>query len=105
MEVFFFLYYLNLTLNFPRFDELFHENDTTFDIFKTSVQPALDLLLGGCNLCFLVSGETGSGKSYTLAGEGQSQAGLAPMVLEHLLTRLFRGKSFKFVVLSMAFQC
>ncbi|XP_059155253.1 coiled-coil domain-containing protein 78-like [Physella acuta] len=77
------------------FDELFHENDTTYDIFKASVQPSLDLLLGGCNVCFLVIGETGSGKSFTLAGEGQSQAGMVPMVLEHLLARLFRD-SYKY---------
>ena len=36
-------------------------------------------------------GESGSGKSHTLAGEGTSKAGIVPMIFDALFTRLQAG--------------
>ncbi|CAL1535456.1 unnamed protein product, partial [Lymnaea stagnalis] len=57
-------------------------------VFKSSVQSAVDIFLGGCNACILIGGESGSGKSYTMAGEGVSKSGLVPLIIDYIFARL-----------------
>ncbi|XP_005089165.1 coiled-coil domain-containing protein 78 [Aplysia californica] len=72
------------------FSELFTQKSTTYDVFKGSVGAMVDLFLGGFNVCLLICGESGAGKSYSLAGDGQSKAGLVPIMIDHIFTRLMK---------------
>ena len=47
--------------------------------------------MGGCNACLLIGGESGSGKSFSMAGDGRSKAGLGPMIMDHVFLRLAKG--------------
>jgi kinesin family protein 2/24 len=50
------------------FDNVFNENNTTADIFKFTIAPAVDLVLNkGIITCFAY-GQTGSGKTFTMKG-------------------------------------
>lgn len=50
--------------------------------------------MAGFNVCLFVMGETESGKSYTMTGEGSSKTGVIPMIIDYLFTRLQDGKFF-----------
>ena len=56
----------------------------------------LDYYLAGFNVCLLVFGESGAGKSYTMAGEGTSKAGMFHMISDALFTRLQAGRGSYF---------
>lgn len=50
------------------FDNVFNENNTTDDIFKYTISPAVDLVFNkGIITCFAY-GQTGSGKTFTMKG-------------------------------------
>ncbi|GFO36651.1 coiled-coil domain-containing protein 78-like isoform x1 [Plakobranchus ocellatus] len=70
------------------FQELHTQRSTTYDVFKRSIQPAVDVFMGGCNACLLIGGESNSGKSFSMAGDGRSKAGLGPMIVDHVFLRL-----------------
>ncbi|GMI34552.1 hypothetical protein TeGR_g6675 [Tetraparma gracilis] len=53
-----------------RFDQTFHESDTTSDLYKFTTQPLVDFAVrgnGGRATCFAY-GQTGSGKTHTMTG-------------------------------------
>ena len=85
---------LKIIIGFPfcSFQELHTQKSTTYDVFKRSILPAVDIFMGGCNACVLIGGESGSGKSFSMAGDGRSKAGLAPMIMDHVFLRLAKGK-------------
>ena len=56
------------------------------------METLLDLHLAGYNVCLLVGGESGSGKTYNVAGESSNRAGLVQMVLDHLFAKLSEGE-------------
>ncbi|XP_055886474.1 coiled-coil domain-containing protein 78-like [Biomphalaria glabrata] len=70
------------------FLELHSEKSTTYDVFKTSVLSLVDVFVNGCNTGLLIAGETGSGKSFTMAGEGDFKAGLVPLIFDQLFSIL-----------------
>ena len=65
----------------------------TYDIFRDSFVQLVDLFIAGYNVCVLVFGETGSGKSHTLAGEKNSKAGLIPLLINAVFTRIRQERS------------
>ncbi|XP_053394092.1 coiled-coil domain-containing protein 78-like isoform X2 [Mercenaria mercenaria] len=70
------------------FKALHRQDASNLDLFRSSVDELLDFFLAGFNVCLMVMGESGSGKTYTLAGEGTSRAGIVPMIFDTLFTRL-----------------
>ncbi|XP_048255724.1 coiled-coil domain-containing protein 78-like isoform X2 [Haliotis rufescens] len=74
--------------HFFHFQNLFRRESTTYDIFRNSVELLLEMLMSGFNVCLLVTGESGSGKSYTMAGESSARAGLVQMVFDYLFAKL-----------------
>ncbi|KAK7100698.1 coiled-coil domain-containing protein 78-like isoform X2 [Littorina saxatilis] len=70
------------------FQTLHSSNTSTYDVFKTSVEALLDLYLAGYNVCLLIGGESGAGKSYNMVGETNNRPGLVQMVLDHLFAKL-----------------
>ncbi|XP_071137257.1 coiled-coil domain-containing protein 78-like [Mytilus edulis] len=67
-----------------------HRKDTdNYGIFKNTIEDSLlHMHMSRFNVCLLVIGETESGKSYTLTGEGSSKTGIVPMVLDYLFSKL-----------------
>lgn len=69
-----------------------HRKDSgTYDVYKNSVDDLLDLHMAGFNVCLLVMGESESGKTYTIQGENTHNAGLVPLILDYLFTKLAGG--------------
>eukprot|EP01084_Bolivina_argentea_P130100 229697_1 len=69
------------------FTKAFGMEDNTETLFEEAMRPLLDYkILKGIDSIFMVYGQSGSGKSYTLIGEG-GRKGLLPMSLEYLLTK------------------
>eukprot|EP01084_Bolivina_argentea_P008832 16514_1 len=69
------------------FTKVFGMEDSTETVFAEAMKPLLDYkILKGINSIFMVYGQSGSGKSYTLIGEG-GRMGLLPMSLAYLLSQ------------------
>lgn len=60
-------------------------------MFRSSVDELIEYFLAGFNVSLFVMGESGSGKTYTLTGEGTARAGIVSMVFDTLFTRLHGG--------------
>eukprot|EP01084_Bolivina_argentea_P091988 165559_1 len=59
--------------------------NSTDDLFNNGMKPLLDYkILQGINSIFIVYGQSGSGKSFTLIGE-EGHLGVLPMSLRYLL--------------------
>lgn len=59
--------------------------DSTEGVFEDAMKPLLDYkVLEGINSIFIVYGQSGSGKSFTLIGE-EGHLGVLPMSLQYLL--------------------
>lgn len=71
------------------FSTLHRKDVDNYGIFKNSIEESLlNLHMAGFNVCLLVMGETESGKSYTITGEGSSKTGIVTMIIDYLFTRL-----------------
>jgi len=73
------------------FSTLHRKDAGNYDVFKHSVEPLLDLYMAGFNVCLLIMGESEAGKTFTMAGETANKAGVVPMILDYLFTRLTEG--------------
>lgn len=75
------------------FASIYKPESLTYDIFRDSLSPLVDLLIAGYNVCVLVFGETGSGKSFSLAGEKNAKAGMIPLIINSVFTKMRNGRS------------
>lgn len=81
-------------MSFFSFATLHRKDTDNYGIFKNTIEDSLlHMHMSRFNVCLLVIGETESGKSYTLTGEGSSKTGIVPMVLDYLFSKLQDGKS------------
>ena len=65
--------------------------DNTVNIYHESVQPLIRQFLSGYNVCVLVFGESGSGKSYTLAGTVNERNAFFPLAVNDIFQSNTRG--------------
>jgi len=74
------------------FNILFLQDSPNAEIFNKTVQPLLDLFIAGFNTCVFVYGESGSGKSFTMTGGGQSSSnqepGIAPQSIGYITNHI-----------------
>lgn len=70
------------------FSSVYTGASLTHDLYKDSFLPLVDLLLAGYNVCVIAFGETGSGKSYSLAGEKTAKAGVIPLLINSVFAKL-----------------
>jgi len=75
------------------FGAVYKSESLTYDIFRDAFSPLVELFIAGYNACVLVFGETGSGKSYSLAGEKTAKAGLIPLIINSVFTRIKSERS------------
>ena len=67
------------------FTKVFGMKDNTQNLFDKAIKPLLDYkILEGINSIFIVYGQSGSGKSFSLIGE-EGHLGVFPMALQYLL--------------------
>merc|ERR1712228_770069 len=67
------------------FTKVYGASSSTNDLFETAMKPLMDhKILKGITSIFIVYGQSGSGKSFTLIGE-PGHLGLFPMSLQYLL--------------------
>ena len=74
-----------------RFQQLHRQDASNFDVFHRTVMPQVELCLAGFNTCLLLIGESGSGKSYTIAGETMSKSGIVPLSMDHIFAKIGEG--------------
>ena len=77
---------------FSSLTNLHRKDSSTYDVYKNSVDDLLDLHMAGFNVCLLVLGESESGKTYTVQGESTHNAGLVPLILDYLFSKLAGGE-------------
>lgn len=77
---------LNTTL--CRFDAIFDDDSTTDTIYQESVSSMVNLVVAGFNCSLLSIGESGSGKSHTLLGDGKSRLGVVHMAVRGVFDQL-----------------
>ena len=73
-----------LIFEYFSFQTLYQQGDTNRAIYNDVILPMVGLLGAGFNCSLLCFGESGSGKSFTLTGEGLGQPGIIHMVIKDL---------------------
>lgn len=69
------------------YDNIWGPECTQSDVYKDAGRPVVAAILSGVNCAVMCYGNTGSGKTYTMTGIGNSaKSGLLPRILEALLT-------------------
>eukprot|EP00057_Strongylocentrotus_purpuratus_P006179 XP_011660653.1 PREDICTED: centromere-associated protein E [Strongylocentrotus purpuratus] len=70
------------------FHAIFDDDSTTDTIYQESVSSMVDLMVAGFNCSLLSIGESGSGKSHTLLGDGKSRLGVVHMAVRGVFDQL-----------------
>ncbi|KAL0221011.1 hypothetical protein RCL1_000865 [Eukaryota sp. TZLM3-RCL] len=68
------------------FDQILSHSCTQSDTYAAVAKPVVDDVLEGYNGTILAYGQTGTGKTHTLANFDPENAGIIPRVLEHIFT-------------------
>ena len=68
-----------------------HSGVSSSEVFQQSVAPLLDLFVAGFNAGLLVTGESGSGKSFTVSGGSVTKSGLVPLLMDNLFAKMKQG--------------
>lgn len=78
------------------FTKVFKENVPQKEVFKIVALPLVENLVNGRNGLLFTYGVTGSGKTYTMTGEG-NDSGIMPRCLDVLFNSISNYQSKKFV--------
>jgi kinesin family protein 6/9 len=95
------------TLHSFTFDQIFSDNATQTDIFKSSTVKLADSALEGYNGCVFAYGQTGAGKTHTISGSfggGQADYGVCAQVAFYLFQKSkqsFDNISFRLSILEI----
>eukprot|EP00794_Sanderia_malayensis_P005306 gene5306-5975_t len=83
-----------------RFDHVFSPSATNQEVCNVICSPLIDAVLNGYNGSFLVYGQSGTGKSFTV----QSQDGLIPTTISELFNRVDSDKAHSYKVVMSYLQ-
>ena len=70
------------------FDNVFPENSTQEEVFNTAAIPVVDDMLAGYNCTLFVYGQSGSGKTFSMAGAPENP-GLTPRIVEKIFNHIY----------------
>ena len=70
------------------FDTIYRPENLTSEVFRGSFASLVELFVAGYNVCVLVFGESSSGRSFTIAGDKTTKAGLIPLLINAVFTAL-----------------
>ncbi|KAL4484376.1 hypothetical protein ABPG74_019553 [Tetrahymena malaccensis] len=76
------------------FDRIYEESATNENIFQESVSPFLDYLLQGYNSTIFAYGASGSGKTFTMQGDRNSD-GITQLICKKLFERIQEVQDYK----------
>ncbi|KAL4489886.1 hypothetical protein ABPG72_010785 [Tetrahymena utriculariae] len=76
------------------FDRVYEESATNENIFQESVSPFLDYLMQGYNSTIFAYGASGSGKTFTMQGDRNSD-GITQLICKKLFERIQEVKDYK----------
>ncbi|XP_066303971.1 centromere-associated protein E-like isoform X4 [Branchiostoma lanceolatum] len=65
------------------FDRVFDHEETTQDVYDEIAQPIIESVMEGYNGTIFAYGQTSSGKTYTMMGDGQSE-GIIPNAIDNM---------------------
>ena len=82
------------------FDGVYYVHDTTQQIYEDICFPLVEGVLEGYNGTIFAYGQTGCGKSYTMAGvdEPSANRGIIPRAFEHIFDEVASSSDTKFLV-------
>eukprot|EP00494_Astrolonche_serrata_P006770 UN06795 len=87
-----------------RFDDVFGETTSNKQIYLQSVRPLVEVAFEkGMASCFAF-GQTGTGKTYTMMGEGSSNPGIYRLAAQDLFNRLLQHKHANLEVVVSFFE-
>ena len=70
-----------------RFQEIYGQQTTNAEIYKTLLAPLVSRFVEGFNVCLFVIGETNSGRSFSLVGDG-AKPGLLQIAMEDVFNHI-----------------
>jgi hypothetical protein len=79
------------------FNRVFIPEEKNFEIYQAVASDIVDEVMKGTNGTIFAYGSTGSGKTYTIMGEG-SEPGITPLAVDHIFRYIERHTERTFVV-------
>ena len=74
-----------------RFSGFHRQESSNYDVYRSTVEPLLELFVSGFNTSLIVTGESGSGKSFAVSGENVQKSGIIHLLLDGLFQRIEKG--------------
>ncbi|CAD5123564.1 DgyrCDS11902 [Dimorphilus gyrociliatus] len=75
-------------------NEIFPTSTTNSDIFSLTTRPLVDLWASGFNCCLIVTGESNSGKAFTVVGNNSSSSGIFSQILYHIFSKIGEDEEY-----------
>ena len=85
------------------FDKVLFKTSTQHDAWEAAGLPVVDAVLEGYTGCVMCYGQTGAGKSFTLANESKGQEGVMIQAFNHIFEKASESRELKYEV-SISYQ-
>ncbi|KAL3270565.1 hypothetical protein HHI36_021102 [Cryptolaemus montrouzieri] len=88
-----------------KFDQIFAESSTQMDLYRVIAAPIVEKVLQGFNGTIFAYGQTGTGKTYTMAGNfsNSDSKGITPNAFSHIFTQISRSSEEKSFVVTVTY--
>ncbi|XP_022900797.1 kinesin-like protein KIF3A isoform X2 [Onthophagus taurus] len=87
-----------------KFDHIFSEDCTQMDLYRHIAFPIVEKVLQGYNGTVFAYGQTGTGKTYTMAGKNTSETkGIIPNTFSHIFSQISRSTGEKSFVVTVTY--
>lgn len=88
-----------------KFDQVFPEDSTQMDLYRVIAAPIVEKILQGYNGTIFAYGQTGTGKTYTMAGNiAQPETkGITPNTFSHIFTQISNSSEEKSFVVTVTY--
>ncbi|KAK9874406.1 hypothetical protein WA026_002753 [Henosepilachna vigintioctopunctata] len=88
-----------------KFDQIFDDNSTQMDLYRVIAAPIVEKVLQGYNGTIFAYGQTGTGKTYTMAGNlsNSETKGITPNAFSHIFTQISRSSEEKSFVVTVTY--
>ncbi|XP_053686643.1 uncharacterized protein LOC128736187 [Sabethes cyaneus] len=80
------------------FDHIFDESVHTKDLFERVCRPIVHSTLNGINGTIFAYGQTSSGKTYTMMGDGAGELGVVPLTAQEIFRQIENNKDRQFLI-------
>ncbi|XP_055535563.1 uncharacterized protein LOC129724590 [Wyeomyia smithii] len=80
------------------FDHIFDESVRTKELFERVCRPIVHSTLNGINGTIFAYGQTSSGKTYTMMGDGDEELGVVPLTAREIFREIENNKDRQFLI-------